>query len=265
MLARELVEPAPRLVPAPVLDPLAQPVGGGDLELELGDHAEHPDGDLRCVQPVRLVLADLDDLAARRDEPQAAHSRREAPEPQARSVRRRRDRAGDLLGDDVALVDEREPRRPERLAELADRRRRSDHDAAALGVDRTDTPEAAQVEQQAVGRDDRRERVAGARGANRQSPLCGGGDRGGHLVLARRGNELRRAAALVAHPVRPRRHDAHPLRFCAAAQVTIASLAACHSRSRSSPIRRARSRSPPSRFAGAFAGTTATSSSGEPG
>ena len=68
-----------------------------------------------------------------------------------------RDGPGDLLGDDVALVRERQPCRPERLAELADRRRGPDDDPAAAGVDRTDAAEAAQIEQQPVGRDDRRE------------------------------------------------------------------------------------------------------------
>jgi hypothetical protein len=97
--------------------------------------------------PTETVVADLDDVAGRRDDPQAPHTGGEAAEANAGTVRRGRDRAGDLLGDDVALVRQREPIRPERHPELADRRRRPDDDAAPARIDRADATEPAQVEQ----------------------------------------------------------------------------------------------------------------------
>ena len=54
MLARELLERLPRVLPRPVVDLLAQPVGLGDLELDLGDHAERTDRDLCGVQQVAV-------------------------------------------------------------------------------------------------------------------------------------------------------------------------------------------------------------------
>src|SRR6266576_2854948 len=206
MLLRQLVEALPCFVPAPMLDPLAQPVGRRDLELELGDHAEHADRNLGCMQEAWIVLPDLDDVAGRGDDPHAPHARRKAAEPQAGAVRGGRDGAGDLLGDDVALVCKREAFRPEWHAELADRRRRSDDDAAATRVDRTDASEPAQVEQESIGRDDRRERVPGSRDTYRQSAPRRISDEGRNLVLARRRSLLLGAEGLVAYPVGPGAH-----------------------------------------------------------
>ena len=62
----------------------------------------------------------------------------------------------------------------------------------------------AQVEQQAVGADDRRERVAGPRDTHAEPARRGAGDQLGDLVLARRRRDLGRGARLVADPVRPR-------------------------------------------------------------
>jgi len=63
-----------------VLDPLAQPVRERHLELEFGDDAEHPDGDLCRVQEVGLVLTDLEDLSPGGHHPQAPDAGGEAPE-----------------------------------------------------------------------------------------------------------------------------------------------------------------------------------------
>ncbi len=202
--AREVVEALPCLCPLPVFDALAQPVGGGDLELELGDGAEHPDGNLGGVERIGIVFADVDHLTARRDDAHAAHGRREAAELQARAVRRGRHGAGDLLGDDVSLVREREPARPQRLAEVADGRRGADDDATALRIDRADAAEPAHVEQQTVRRDDRRERMARARDTHGEPSLRGVRDERRHFVFAARHGDLDRLARLIPDPVRPR-------------------------------------------------------------
>ena len=46
----QFVERSQCLVPAPALDPFAQPIGGRHLKLELRDHAEQSDCDLRRAQ-----------------------------------------------------------------------------------------------------------------------------------------------------------------------------------------------------------------------
>ena len=71
-------------------------------------------------------------------------------------------------------------------AELADRRRRAAHDAPAFGVDRDESRQAAEVEQQAVGDDDRCERVTGAGRAHAETLGRCLGNEGSDLSLARR-------------------------------------------------------------------------------
>ena len=56
----ELVPVLHDVLPRPQADLFAQPVGVGDRELEPRHDAEHPDGDLRGVQEVRVVLADVE-------------------------------------------------------------------------------------------------------------------------------------------------------------------------------------------------------------
>ncbi len=79
-------------------------------------------------------------------------------------------RAGYLLGDDVALVGQGKPCFPQRLSELADCRRRPNHDAAALTVDMADPWETPQVEKQPVRCNYRRERVPGAGDPHLEAP-----------------------------------------------------------------------------------------------
>ena len=59
---------------------------------------------------------------------------------------------------------------PQRLSELADCRRRPNHDAAALTVDVADPWETPQVEKQAVRCNYRRERVPGAGDPHLEAP-----------------------------------------------------------------------------------------------
>src|SRR5439155_9265245 len=110
--------------------------------------------------------------------------------PEPRAVRRGGDRAGDLLRDDVALVRKREPRLPQRLAELADRGRRPDDDAPPVGIDRADARELRQVEQEPVRDHYGRERVPRPGGADAESTRRGSGDERADLVLARRRRDL---------------------------------------------------------------------------
>ena len=110
---------------------------------------------------------------------------------------------GDLLRDDVALVREPEALRPERLAELADRRRRADDDAPGSCVERVDPRQAREVEQQAVGTYDRRERMAGSGDADVEPVARRCGNQLADLVFALRARCARRLAALVPDPVSP--------------------------------------------------------------
>ena len=196
---------------------LAQPVRVRDLELHLGDHAERSDRDLRGVQQV--AVGRLDDVAGRGDDPEPAHRGREAAVLETRAVRRGRDRAGNLLRDDVALVREPEPLRPERLAELADGGRGTDDDAPPIGVERADPREPREVEQQAVGQDDRRERMARGRDANPQAVARGRGDELADLVLALGCRRPRGLTALVPDPVPPHRFRDHLTSWRASAEV----------------------------------------------
>ena len=82
---REVAVPGEQRVPVgqhvaerPVLDALAQPVGGADLDRHARHDAEHPDRDLGGPQQVGPALVDLHDLAVPVDEPARAHGRREA-------------------------------------------------------------------------------------------------------------------------------------------------------------------------------------------
>ena len=118
-------------------------------------------------------------------------------------MRRGRDRARDLLGDDVALVREPEPFGPERLAELADRGRRPDDDAPRIGIERLDPRQLREIEQEAVRDDDRRERVAGRGDADAEPVAHRSGDELADLVFAFRRRGPRRFAALVPDPVPP--------------------------------------------------------------
>ena len=182
---------------------LTQPVGVGDLELELRDDPEHPDGDLGRVQQVEVRLADLAHVAGRRHEAYAAHDAGQAGVARAGAVRPGRHGAGDLLGVDVALVAQRQPDLPQRFVEVADQRAGERGGALGRDVGADDAPQCREVEQQAVGPDHRREGVTGARDADTLAALGGLAHEGGDLVLVARSGGRSGREGLVAHPVGP--------------------------------------------------------------
>ena len=143
-------QPREDVVEVPVLDPLAQAVGVGDLEREARHDSQHPDRDLRGAQQLGARLVDLDDLALAGHEPAGPQRRREARELVARAVRAGRDRSRDRLRVDVSLVGEREPGLPERIAELSHGRAGQRRGQAARGVDGGDAAQAAHLEHGAL-------------------------------------------------------------------------------------------------------------------
>ena len=178
------------------------------------------------MQPLGLVLADLDDSPAavtiRSRRTPAEKLPRRRPEPWV-AVETAPAICCATMSPWLASA---EARRPERLAELADRRRRPDHDAAsALGRVERMPARPREIEQQPVGRDDGRERVPRSGGAHRRPRSAAPATSGCDLVFAPRRGDLRRVTRLVSDPVRPRRHDEHLLDSRAAAQVTAVNLA----------------------------------------
>ena len=167
VLVDQLVPVLHHVVPGPEADVLTQPVGVGDLELELRHDPEHPDGDLGRVQQVEVRLADLAHVTGRRHEAYAAHDAGQAGVARAGAVRPGRHGAGDLLGVDVALVAQRQPDLPQRFVEVADQRAGERGRALRRDVGADDASQCREVEQQAVGPDHRREGVPGARDADR--------------------------------------------------------------------------------------------------
>ena len=199
----ELVPSLEHLLPGPQVDLLAEAVGAGHLELYLGHHPEHPDRHLRGAQQLGLALGDLAHLARSGDEPDAAHDAREAGVADAGPVRRRGHGAGDLLGVDVALVLEREALGPQRLVEPVDRRARQRSRPLALAIGSDDAAQRREVEQQAVGRDHRCERMPGAGDSDPSAQIDRVADERGHLLLVARGRAVPGRERLIADPVGP--------------------------------------------------------------
>ena len=166
VLRDELVPVLHHVVPGAQADLLAQPVGVGHLELDARDDAQHPDRDLRGVQQVVVVRADVAHLARGGHEPHPADRPRQARVAGARAVRPGRDGSGDLLRVDVALVAQRQAGLPERLVEVADPGAGERRRAPVHRVRVHHPGQRRQVEQQPVGLHDGGERVAGSRHAD---------------------------------------------------------------------------------------------------
>ena len=148
------------VVPGAQADLLAQAVGVGDLELEPRHDAEHPDGDLGGAQQVGLVLADLADLAASRSRA-ARRARRPRGSCSACPSRASRSTTAPAICwvSMSPWLRSASPALPQRLVEVADQRAGERRRALAPGVGGHDAAHRREVEQQAVGLDDRRERV----------------------------------------------------------------------------------------------------------
>ncbi len=115
----------------------------------------------------------------------------------------RGDGPGDGLGIDVPLIGQGKALIPKRPAEFGDGRARHSRHQKAAGVDPCDPGQFAQVEQHAVGLDDRSEGMTGAGGAYAVTV----GDRGRYLltnlVLRPSHDDFAGGEALIADPVAP--------------------------------------------------------------
>ena len=128
---------------------------------------------------------------------------RQVPEPRPGAVRRGRDRPGERLAVDVALVLHREAVRRQRLGELADHDPGLDPDEAGRAVDVEHAVQPLEPEHRPVRAGDVGERVAGPGGSHAPAGSRGAADR---VDAARRGSrplDHRRRAALIAGPVSP--------------------------------------------------------------
>lgn len=204
MLRNEFFPVLHHVLRRPQADLLAQAIGVSDVVLEPRDDAEHPDGDLRGVQEIRVVLVDVEQLTPGGHEPHPAHDARQARVPRPRAVSRGGHGPRDVLGVDVALVAQREAGFPQRLIEVVDPRTGERGCALPLGVRVQDAAPRREVEQHSIGLDDRRERVPGTRNPHPQSPLRGLSDDSGHLLLVARCSGEGWSEGLAAHPIRPR-------------------------------------------------------------
>ena len=112
VLVHQLIPPLHDVGKRLQADLFPEPVGVGDVELEPDHHSQHPHRHLRCPQQLWLVLADVDDLAGRGHQADFAHDPGQAGVADAGAMGGGRHRPGDLLGVDVALIAQRQPRLP---------------------------------------------------------------------------------------------------------------------------------------------------------
>ncbi len=118
-------------------------------------------------------------------------------------MRAGRQGAGDRLGVDIALIGERQPDVFQRAADIADPRARADDDALAIEVGADQPLHVVQAEQQTAGRDDRRERMAGAGDADGKIPARGLAHELSQFVFRMRLRNVPGDERLVADPVAP--------------------------------------------------------------
>ena len=138
-----------------------QPVGRHALQLDLGDDAERAEPDPGRGEHLRLDLGRaLERRPVGEHQGEPADGRGDALAPGAGAVGARGDRAADRLAVDVTEVGQRQPERLQRRVEHVQRGAGEHAHPAPLPVDPDHAAQPVDVQQQAVGRDERGERVA---------------------------------------------------------------------------------------------------------
>jgi hypothetical protein len=187
---------------APLL--LLEIVGVDDLQRDRGHHAEHADGHLGGGHRLGVrVDVEIEDVAVGLDEAHADRLGREAAERDPGAVRAGRQRAGDRLRIDVALIGERQPHAFERAADVADPGSRAHGDALARQIGADDALHGFEAQQQAAGRHHRRERMAGAGDAHGQIRARRLGHHRRQFVLRSGLALMARDDRLIADPIAP--------------------------------------------------------------
>ena len=174
------------------------------LQRDRRNHAERADGNLRSGHRFGIpVGVDLKDRPVRLNQPHADRLGRQATKTDSGAMRAGRQRAGDRLGVDIALIGERQPDLFKSATDIADPRACAHDDALAIEVGADEPLHVRQAQQQAAGRNDRCERMAGAGYADGKILTRGLAHERSQFVFRTRLCLVSGDEGLVANPVAP--------------------------------------------------------------
>ena len=196
-----VVEAFENLVDRPVFEVFGQTERLADVEFDLGDDAEHSHRYPGCGERVRILGADLANLASGKDDAELGRHCREALLCRTGAVRGGADRTGDLLGVDIPLILKTQPGRPQWVTHLPDRGSRGYRDTVAGSVDRGYPGHPVQAQHHSVGHRQWREGVPRPDGAHAESMVHGVDDGILNVGLRARMQDPLRSALLIAGPV----------------------------------------------------------------